>query len=236
MINPVAQTFFVDPSVYPQGFFVSSIDICFKKTDLLTFLPITLQLRPTVNGFPHSSTIYSFGEVTIPARNVLTTTFPNLTDIDSTNFTRFRFSVPVFLLPGEHAIILSSNSDQYEVFVAQIGNKQIGTDRLISQQPYAGSFFKSQNGSTYTPYQDIDLMFRVNKCVFDTNRTGSIVFNNVKSDTKIYADVVNLGTQDLTFKNTEIDYLIIKTGQLAISDIFLLTLPKILILFIFCKP
>ena len=207
MINPVAQTFFVDSSLYSQGVYVTSVDICFKKIDRLTYMPFTLQLRPTINGFPHSSLIYPFGEVTKSAGNMIAYDYPSLNDLTIPTYTRFSFVTPVFLLPGEHAIVLSTNSDQYEVYVAQMGQTYLdGSERLVSEQPYAGSFFKSQNGSTYTPYQDIDLMFRVNKCVFDTNRTGSIVFNNVKPDTKIYADVVNLGTQDLTFKNTEIDY------------------------------
>jgi hypothetical protein len=48
-IDPVAQTFFVDAQKYPKGMFVDSIDLCFKKKDTITYLPFTLQLRPTVN-------------------------------------------------------------------------------------------------------------------------------------------------------------------------------------------
>jgi hypothetical protein len=209
MINPVAQTFFVDSSDCPQGIFVSSIDICFKKRDNLTFMPFTLQLRPTVNGFPHASTVYPFGQVSLQSSQIIISDYPNLDYLSGPSFTRFTFPTPVYLVPGEHAIVLSTNSDQYEVYVAQIGQTMgDGSERLISQQPYTGSFFKSQNGSTYTPYQDIDLMFRVNRCDFSyyTSNTASFTFNDVGPSSEVYADVINIGTQDLTFKNTEIDY------------------------------
>lgn len=207
MINPVAQTFFINSTDYPQGIFVSSVDICFKKTDNLTFMPVTLQLRPTVNGYPHSTTIYPFGEITLQSNFVTASDFPNLDYLTGPNFTRFTFSAPVYLAPGEHALVLMTNSDQYEIHVAQIGQTMSdGSGRLISQQPYSGSFFKSQNGSTYTPYQDIDLMFRVNRCSFDTGNTACFTMNDVAPTSKVYADLINIGTQDLSFKNTEIDY------------------------------
>ena len=38
--------------------------------------------------------------------------------------------------------------------------------RIVSQQPYLGSLFKSQNGSTWTPSQFEDLKFLMNKCEF----------------------------------------------------------------------
>ena len=121
MINPVAQTFFVDSSLYSQGVYVTSVDICFKKIDRLTYMPFTLQLRPTINGFPHSSLIYPFGEVTKSAGNMIAYDYPSLNDLTIPTYTRFSFVTPVFLLPGEHAIVLSTNSDQYEVYVAQMG-------------------------------------------------------------------------------------------------------------------
>ena len=39
--------------------------------------------------------------------------------------------------------------------------------RIVSQQPYLGSLFKSQNGSTWEdPSQFEDLKFKINRCEF----------------------------------------------------------------------
>ena len=145
-IDPVAQTFFVDGRYYPKGFFIHSVDLCFKAKDGSTFLPVTLQIRPTVNGYPHSNLVLPFAEVTITPEKVNTTTSPNFTT--QADYTRFTFAAPVFVDTGEYALVLQTNSDQYSVYVAEIGEKRLdGSDRLISKQTYAGSFFKSSTNN-----------------------------------------------------------------------------------------
>jgi hypothetical protein len=52
------------------------------------------------------------------------------------------------------------------------------SSRTISEQPYAGVLFKSQNASTWTANQDQDLKFTVYRANFDTLVTGSVVFTN----------------------------------------------------------
>lgn len=211
-IDPVAQTFFVDASVYPKGIYVHSVDLIFKEKDTSTYQPFTIQLRPTVNGYPHSTLIHSgaaIGEVSLAPDKIKTVSGTG-TDIplfsNANHFTRFEFSVPVFLLPGEHAIVLFTNSDDYEVFVAEIGKTRLdGSDLRVTKQPYSGSFFKSQNGSTYTAYQDIDLMFRVNRCEFTAGTTNLILQNNLPSSNIEY-DLIKISTHELTFKDTSIDY------------------------------
>ena len=49
-------------------------------------------------------------------------------------------------------------------------------------------------------------MFRVNRCSFDTGNTATLVMNNIAPDDIVYGDSINIGVQDLSFKNTEIDY------------------------------
>ena len=50
------------------------------------------------------------------------------------------------------------------------------TQTNVSQQPYLGSLFKSQNGSTWEPSQWEDLKFNLYRADFAT--TGSIEFYN----------------------------------------------------------
>ena len=40
---------------------------------------------------------------------------------------------------------------------------KLGSDRTISQQPYAGVMFKSQNGSTWTAEQNEDIKFKIKR-------------------------------------------------------------------------
>lgn len=214
-IDPVAQTFFVDGRYYPKGFFIHSVDLCFKAKDGSTFLPITLQIRPTVNGYPHSNLVLPFAEVTITPERVNTTTSPNFTT--QADYTRFTFAAPVFVDTGEYALVLQTNSDQYSVYVAEIGQKRLdGSDRLISKQTYAGSFFKSSNGSTYTAFQNTDMMFRINRCTF-TVGTTSVVLDNVTPSANLYIDGFNLSSKDLVFKDTSIVYNYKQTTNASIT-------------------
>ena len=48
------------------------------------------------------------------------------------------------------AFVLLANTQEYNVYVSRVGQTNLGSDRTISQQPYGGVLFKSQNGSTWT--------------------------------------------------------------------------------------
>ena len=164
-IDPIAQTFLVDDS---GGIFATSIDIFFKSKD--TNIPVTLQIREVVNGYP-SRTIVPFGEVVLNPSSV------NISD-DATISTKFSFPSPVYLQEKtEYSFCLLSNSNSYNAFVATIGKTQIGSDRTISVNPYAGVYFKSQNGSTWTADQTTDIKFKINRAEFE-NTTGTVTLVN----------------------------------------------------------
>ena len=90
--------------------------------------------------------------------------------------TRFTFEAPVYLEGDntEYAICLASWSTKYKVFISRVGESDLLTDEFISQQPYLGSLFKSQNASTWEPSQWEDLKFVINKAVFETSGTMEI--------------------------------------------------------------
>ena len=52
-----------------------------------TTVPVTLQIRPTVNGYPSSTVIYPNGTVTLTPDKIKTTTSPDLDD--ATKYTEF---------------------------------------------------------------------------------------------------------------------------------------------------
>lgn len=176
-VDPLAQTFLVDSNLYPNGVFLTSLDLFFRAKDAT--IPVTIQIRPVVNGFPHSSAIVPFSEITLEPAAVNTSEAPDPSD--SNTATTFAFTSPVHLSGGqEYAVVILSNSNEYLTYIAVIGENQLGTEDRISMQPYAGSMFRSQNASTWTPDQTSDLMFVLNRAKFDTVNTGEIDFRNVK--------------------------------------------------------
>ena len=59
-----------------------------------------------------------------------------------------------------------------------MGEIDISGDRTISEQPYAGVLFKSQNASTWTADQYEDLKFIVNRAEFSNTVNSKLVLNN----------------------------------------------------------
>lgn len=165
-VDPLAQTFLIDQET---GAFVTKIGVFFKTKD--NNIPITMQIRTVVNGYP-SNEIVPFGEVVLPAASVNTSN-------DASAETEFVFDSPIYLRQNvEYAICLLANSTAYEAYIAEIGQNSLGTTRRISTQPYAGVFFKSQNGSTWSADQTKDMKFSIYRAEFDTSASGVIDFNN----------------------------------------------------------
>ncbi len=64
------------------------------------------------------------------------------------------------------------------MYTSRLGQTTLDGSRLISQQPYLGGMFKSQNGSTYTADQNEDLKFTMKKAVFETGNTSTVTLAN----------------------------------------------------------
>lgn len=196
--DPLAQTFFVAPQVHPHGVFAHSVDLFFKRKPSDDAAPVEIQIRPVVNGFPHSSkilplssTIIQPSEVSIPA---------NTDDMASVMSapTRVRFVAPIHLSAGkEYAIVVISDSSEYECYVAEMGQRILGSRSVVSKQPSLGSLFKSQNSSTWTPTQNEDLAMRLNRCKFDVNRTTTLVCSG---DEDARCNVAMLSNETLSFE------------------------------------
>lgn len=175
--DPTAQQFFVPSANYPEGIFVTSVDLFFKNRG--TILPIEVQLRPMVNGIPDSYHILPGASVVKQPNEIQISDFPDAAN--SQTYTRFTFPSPVYLNPGlDYCFVVMTNSYEYDFFVAEQGQPRLDSGRIITKQPYVGSMFKSQNAVTYTPIQSETVMFRLNKAVFAS--TGTIQFNEKKLD------------------------------------------------------
>ena len=163
--DPLAQTFMIDDA---GGVFLTSIDIFFSSKD--ANVPVTLQVRNTVNGYPGQS-ILPFSEKTLNPSSVNTST-------DGSTVTTFTFDSPVYVQENtEYALVLMANTTDYNVYVARLGQTALDSQRTISQQPYTGVFFKSQNGVTWTADQNEDIKFKIKRAEFE-NVTGTVTLTN----------------------------------------------------------
>ncbi len=198
--DPLAQSFFISDSQTPNGIFVSSIDAFFYEKDPL--VPVTCEIRPVVNGYPSSREIIPFATVTIDADDVVTSSTP-----DVTKNTRFTFPGPVYLPPGEYAFVLFAPSTKYRAFTATLGEYLLDdADVRVTSQPYVGSLFASQNASTWTAEQNEDLMFRINRCMFDTGNVASIQLKTVAPSNNVEYDVFYTAGESVDFADTQVEY------------------------------
>ena len=153
--DPLAQSFLVDDEV---GVFLTRCDVFFRSKDDVD-IPVTFQLRTMQNGFPTQHVI-PFSEIVIDPSEVQISG-------DGSIATPIRFKAPVYLEGGkEYCMCLASNSTKYSVYISRIGENDLLTKAFISNQPYLGSLFKSQNASTWEPSQWEDLKFSLYRADF----------------------------------------------------------------------
>lgn len=169
--DPLAQTFIIDE---PGGAFVTSIDLYVAEKDTV---PIFVQIRTVENGIP-TSRVVPFGEVTVPADQIVTSA-------DASVATRFTFPAPVYLLSGvEYAFVVLSKSALPKIWVSKIGDFDVTNPAFrITKQPHNGVMFKSQNSRTWTPEQDKDIKFKINRAKF-APQSGTIRLNNAPLDSR----------------------------------------------------
>jgi hypothetical protein len=161
--DPLSQSFMVEDTT---GVFLTSCDVFFRSKDDMD-IPVIIQIRTIENGLP-STKILPFSEVVLDPDEVQISA-------DGSVATNIQFKAPVYVEGGtEYAVTLLSNSTKYSVYISRVGENDIITDTFISNQPYLGSLFKSQNGSTWEPSQWEDLKFTLYRADFLDN--GSVEF------------------------------------------------------------
>jgi len=181
--DPLAQTFEVKKD---GGTFLTSIDLFFQTKDNME-LPVTVMIRSVDNGYP-GKIILPFSKVSKDPGDV------NVSENGELE-TTFVFDGPVYLKDkSEYCIVIESASNKYECFVSEIGEKDLISTSYIQDQPHLGSFFMSQNSSTWTAEQMMDLKFTLNCAVFQTN-------NPVTAELK--SDLLKLKSDKASSSDTE---------------------------------
>ena len=118
--DPMAQTFIVNKSRFPEGVFLKSVDLWFRQKATANSStpqpPVTVQIRPIINGYPSSGTILPFAEVVLRPEEVnAQTSAPDASN--SSHYTTFDFPAPVYLPGDEYALVVLSNSSEYQLFL-----------------------------------------------------------------------------------------------------------------------
>jgi len=167
--QPIAQSFYIDE---PNGIYATKVELFFASKD--ASLPVQIQLRPMVNGFPSDTEIIPGSQVVKAASAInIDTVGPALTS------TIFTFEEPIFLKGEEdYALVVTADSKDYKIYIAEINEFTFGsTEKRVNKQPISGSLFYSQNGVTFSPAQNQDLTFILHQAKFK-NTSGIIRLKN----------------------------------------------------------
>ena len=184
--DPLAQSFTVDET----GAFLTSVDVFFANKD--TQEKITAQIRTVELGTPTNILAGDDAQVTLEPSQIGISS-------DASIKTNIKFPSPIYLSPNtEYALVLlAPSSDNYEVWIARMGEKTVKTNTLpdaesvvVTKQYTGGSLFKSQNGTIWTANQFEDMKFKLYKANFVTNTPGVAYFYNPS----IVNDDSNIGT------------------------------------------
>lgn len=183
--DPLAQSFTVDET----GAFLTSVDLFFANKDENE--KCYVEIRDVELGTPTDRLVQDYARAILYPSDIVTST-------DASVATKVTFPSPIYLQPNkEYAIVvLSPTSDNYELWIAQMGEKTVNSQNLpdaesvmVTKQYIGGSLFKSQNGTIWTPSQFEDLKFKLYKAEF-TSQDGTAYFYNPK-----------LGTDDANVPN-----------------------------------
>jgi len=176
-IDPVAQSFIVDTPCI-----VTKIGLYFTEKD--PAIPAFVHIRDMDNGYPGNYQV-PFSEKVIRPSSI------TLSSGSTLNENQITFSSPIYLERGEYALCVGSPSSLWKTCVSRIGSTDIPSAKKINLQPYVGSLFKSQNASTWTAEQELDLTFKIYRATFDTSAAASVEFkinNDNANNTDILPD------------------------------------------------
>ena len=197
-LDPLAQTFLISEE---GGCFITNVDLFFSEKD--TNLPVWVELREVINGYP-GPTLIPFG------RKVLNPSDVNIDATTGATPTTFTFDSPVYLKQGiEYCLAVLTNSLNYRVWISALGETDVsGSNRVISTQPHLGLLFKSQNNTAWDGVQSEDLKFTMRKANF-TQGSGTVTLQNDKIGAEVTAEDgstevygLRLGQNPITLTNS----------------------------------
>lgn len=189
--EPIAQSLTINTGGSETGIFATSIDLFFKKKpDANTVGPgnpipgITVYLCEMLNGYPNGNAILPFSTTHLEANSV------NVSN-NSSLATTFTFEAPVFMNNNkEYAFIVrpDNNNQDYYVWSANLGDKDVSTGAQVSSQPVTGTAFYGATMTQWTALPTEYIKFNLRRAKF-SNNAGDAYFTNADTDYMQIGDI-----------------------------------------------
>jgi hypothetical protein len=207
--DPVAQSFFVDPETFPEGFYLSSIDLYFSSvpsgdTDDAN-LGVRVDIREMINGYPSPEIVGTGDGAYLKSTQINTSA-------SATVATTFTFANPIYLSPGnEYCFTMKpdGNDEDFAIWVAELGAVDITNpelDTIIPPAYGAGVLFTSANDRTWSARQNLDAKFLIRCAIFDTTTTSIAYLENKGVTTARSYDAIQPIFGDQILPGTNIKY------------------------------
>jgi len=99
--------------------------------------------------------------------------------LDSVSPTRFKFDYPIYLQNNtDYSLSIETDSTDYRLWSSRLGETDISTSQVITQQPLLGSVYRSQNVDAWTEDLSQDIKFVMKRAVFVTDTPANIRLTN----------------------------------------------------------
>lgn len=185
--EPISQLFRVNPEKNKGGVYINSVSVLFSPNGypksssggyeglIESKLPVVLQLRPVVNGFPSPSKILGESYVYSDQIDSVSDGVYGPNSISGKEVI-FKFDNPIYLPPGEYSVSLDSNSSKYSVLTYLVPPKPTSENQSAAIDEAFGKFYDSKNIGNYSQSKTGEyLCCSINRCNF-TNTSGIMQF------------------------------------------------------------
>ena len=203
-VDPLSQSFYVDPQTYPKGFYATSIDLYFRTKSKDDNRNVRVEIREVDNGYPSPKFVGIGDEAVVNNRNINIST-------DATTATKFTFKNPIFLASGnDYAFTMrpENNDADYAVWVAELGSIDVTNpdkNTRIESAYNSGVLFSSSNDRTHTARQNLDVKFTMRVAEFTTSSKVAY-WANIPISNAFQYDVLTPIIGDQVLPGTNITY------------------------------
>jgi hypothetical protein len=207
-LNGIYQRFFIDNNEHPYGIMPHSASVYFSAID--SSVPVSIEIR-RING-----SVVDSHRIIRNSRVEKTATITGLTE--------FVFSKPVYLAPGEYALVVRTNSNEYKVHVSQRGLLRVDNAALTSGSDlYATTPFGFNGfygGSVFSKIEDTSTILRcsLTRKTFSTTQTQTAIAKPRLlpvggSDTTANFDLLHLSNNNWRSTTGNVVYSIVVPGN-----------------------
>lgn len=172
-VSPLAQTFYIDGTVYKNGIFCTSVELYFTTKSSTIGGDVRVEIREVIEGLPSNRIVDGTTVFLGPSSINVSTSSPYTS-------TKFKFAYPIYLYPGkEYALCVKAPDENYGLYLSRLGEltSASGTNTLSNKQPFVGKLYKLTNTSSQVEEKGASILFKVNKAIFETGSKSFVKQN-----------------------------------------------------------